>query len=277
MGDALPMAPSGAWNGRVTHTPDVFDKQRTDAPAGFFAWEAAGLDWLRGADGGPEVVAVVGDVADDATSIALARVRTAPATRAAARELGAALARMHAGGAPAFGAPPPGWSHPHGWIGRQELPLGHDPDLAWGSFYARLRLAPYLRAARDRGRFDAQDVRVVERVCTRLESGELDDGRLPARIHGDLWGGNVLHSPAGAVLIDPAAHGGHGETDLAMLALFGTEHLRDVEDAYADAAGLDARWRERTGLHQLHPLLVHAVSHGPSYAAHALEVARRYA
>ena len=42
----------------------------------------------------------------------------------------------------------------------------------------------------------------------------------PARIHGDLWSGNVMWTAdsgqSEAVLIDPAAHGGHREEDLAI-------------------------------------------------------------
>ena len=78
-------------------------------------------------------------------------------------------------------------------------------------------------------------------------------------------------------MIDPAAHGGHGETDLAMLALFGCPQLRVVEDAYAEAAGSAPDWRLRSGLHQLHPLLVHAELSGSGYGRQAVEVAHAYA
>ena len=97
----------------------------------------------------------------------------------------------------------------------------------------------------------------------------------PARIHGDLWSGNVLWGSDGtAWLIDPAAHGGHRETDLAMLALFGAPHLQRLLDAYAEAAPLADGWRERVPLHQLHPLLVHAVLFGGGYGARAAQAAR---
>ena len=44
----------------------------------------------------------------------------------------------------------------------------------------------------------------------------------PARLHGDLWGGNLLVDESGApCLIDPAVYGGHREMDLAMMRLFG--------------------------------------------------------
>ena len=73
------------------------------------------------------------------------------------------------------------------------------------------------------------------------------------------------------MLIDPAAHGGHGVTDLAMLALFGCPGRDRLESAYAEAAGLDPGWRSLVGLHQLHPLATHAASHGPAYAAELVD------
>ena len=99
----------------------------------------------------------------------------------------------------------------------------------------------------------------------------------PARLHGDLWTGNVLWGQDGrAWLVDPAAHGGHRETDLAMLALFGLPHLPRVLDAYDEAAPLAEGWQDRAGVHQLFPLLVHACLFGGGYGARAAAVAARY-
>ena len=138
-------------------------------------------------------------------------------------------------------------------------------------------MLPYARRARDIGHLSTAAYAQVERVAERLVAGEFDDGRPVARIHGDLWSGNVLFTAAGVVLIDPAAHGGHGLTDLAMLHLFGTPQLETITSAYAEAATLPDGWADLIGLHQLHPLLVHAVSHGPSYGAEAGRIAERYA
>ncbi|MTD13694.1 phosphotransferase [Nakamurella sp. YIM 132087] len=233
-------------------------------PAGFFEAEAAGLRWLA-VDGGAACVSVL-DVRTG--RIEIERLTEAPASAAAAEEFGRALAVTHAAGAEAFGSGPTGGPGV-AFIGRQELPLGS--YSSWGAFYADLRLLPYSRAAHRIGNLSDAGLRSVEKVCERLHAGEFDDGRPPARIHGDLWAGNLLFTPTGAVMIDPAAHGGHGETDLAMLALFGAPHLRRIQQAYAEAASLDSGWPDRIALHQLHPLLVHAVTHGASYGSHAAE------
>jgi fructosamine-3-kinase len=118
-------------------------------------------------------------------------------------------------------------------------------------------------------------------VIAHCDAGRFDDDDQAARLHGDLWSGNVMWTPEGAVLIDPAAHGGHRETDLAMLALLGCPHLDAVIDGYQWRRRLREGWRDRVGLHQLYPLLAHVVLFGGSYAGQtgvaartALEAAR---
>jgi fructosamine-3-kinase len=274
----------------VTIPTAEFVKQRSDAPAGFFEVEATGLAWLAEAEahGGARIARVRGIRAG---GLVLERVRTAAPTEAAAGVFGRALAATHRAGAPWFGCPPPGWNGP-GFIGDALLSFVREsegPGSAWGPFFAAYRIAPYLRLARDGGAVDAAGVRVVEAVCERLDHSDADlvgDGaEQPARLHGDLWSGNVLWSASrsaagradGVVLVDPAAHGGSRESDLAMLALFGLPYLELVLDAYDDAWPLSPGWRERVGLHQLFPLLVHAVLFGPGYGRQAVSIARRYA
>ncbi len=243
------------------------------APPGFYEVEAAGLRWLAEAEplGGARVVPVR-DVAAD--HIDLARLHPASPTAEVAEALGRGLAVTHGTGAPAFGSPPAGWTG-DAWIGRQ--PQSNDPTPTWGFFYAEQRVRPFVRRAVDRGHLDPSGARVVDRVCDRLAAGDFDDERTPARIHGDLWSGNVVFTADAAVLIDPAAHGGHGLTDLAMLALFGCPGLDRIGAAYEEVAGLEPGWRELIELHQLHPLATHASSHGSAYAAQLVDTARLFA
>ncbi|MDV9169434.1 fructosamine kinase family protein, partial [Streptomyces sp. W16] len=189
----------------------------------------------------------------------------------AAVEFGRDLAALHASGAPAFGAPPPdGPTEAH--IGL--APMRNVPAADWPNWYAGQRVLPYLRSAVDTGTLEHAEAAVVERVCERLPelAGPAEP---PARLHGDLWNGNVLWGADGHVrLIDPAAHGGHRETDLAMLRLFGCPYLSAVLAGYREAAPLAPGWTDRVGLHQLFPLLVHVVLFGRGYAEPALSAAR---
>src|SRR5262249_31087802 len=150
--------------------------------------------------------------------------------------------------------------------------MRNEPGAAWPSWYAEHRIEPYLRLAADSGVLEWPAARIVGEVCTRIES-LAGPPEPPARLHGDLWSRNVLWSDE-AWLIDPAAHGGHRETDLAMLQLFGCPHLDRILAAYRESAPLAPGWRARVPLHQLFPLLVHTVLFGWSYAAQATAAAR---
>ena len=258
-----------------------FIKTRADAPAGFFEAEAAGLAWLAEAEaeGGVRIARVL---SVRPGRIELEEIAETPPTAEAAAAFGAALARTHAAGAAAFGSPPHGYSGPT-FIGRR--PLTTARQTRWGRFYARDRVLPYLVEAVKAGTVNEREERIIRAACDRIADGDFDDSEPPARLHGDLWNGNVLWSaapqPGGSVvLIDPAAHGGHRETDLAMLALFGCPFLDRVLAAYeASAAALGAPlrdgWRERVPVHQLHPLAVHAAGHGRSYGIALTEAAER--
>jgi fructosamine-3-kinase len=245
-------------------------KERTDAPVRFFEAETAGIRWLGEAEaaGGARVVRVA---AVRPGRIELERIHETRPTPEAARAFGAALAVTHAAGAESFGAPPAGWDGPL-FIGKRPLPVAH--ETSWGRFYARDRILPYLEIAVEAGSVTAGQLPVIRDAVDRVAAGEFDDGEPPARIHGDLWSGNLLWDARGGVLIDPAAHGGHRETDLAMLALFGAPFLDDLVAGYDDARPLRAGWRDRIPLHQLHPLAVHAAGHGRAYGVALTEAAR---
>jgi fructosamine-3-kinase len=256
----------------MTAAPDTFVKQRHDAPPGFFEVEAAGLRWLAVPGGVP----IVEPLEVSPGRLATPRLDPVPPTGAAADEFGHRLAAMHNAGARYFGVPPDGWQT-DGYIGTIELPHALEPVQSWGGFYAGFRLQPYLRTAYDKGTIDGHQLAAFERLCSKLAAGAYDDpSEQPCRIHGDLWSGNVFWCADGVHLIDPAAHGGHRETDLAMLGLFGMPQLERVLRAYNEAHPLADGWRDRVGLHRLHPLLTHVVMFGSTYVAPALAMARKY-
>ena len=166
------------------------------------------------------------------------------------------------------------------------------------------------------GLLDADQPALVSALA-RERGGAPDAARLAARTHGDLWSGNVLWAarsetaswapappeggpagdgplegapaaggPAGGgrrapdvvgVLIDPAAQGGHAETDLAELGVFSQPHLDQVYAGYEEVSALAAGWRQRAGAHQLHMLIIHAALFGGGYGAQTVATARRYA
>jgi fructosamine-3-kinase len=212
-------------------------------------------------------------------------IEPAPRGLAAAEEeaLGRRLAALHRAGGEAHGAAapgtPPGPGAPAGAappVRVGPLLLPGDPEPAWATVYARHRLLPLARLARDRGALDPAGAAAVEAVAGRMDelAGPPEP---PARLHGDLWGGNVLAAARGpAVLVDPAAHAGHREIDLAMLRLFGGPGRR-LHDAYREAFPLAGGHRERVELWQLLPLLVHAVLFGGHYGTQAALAASRYA
>jgi fructosamine-3-kinase len=222
--------------------------------------EAEGLRWLAAADPGSLIPAVL--AADDRTLILPWLSEVAPTPRAAER-FGRELAALHTVSPDRYGAP---WA---GFIAT--LPQDNSPSAGeWDAWYAQRRLAPLLPAAATQ--LGRDGVRMVERIIAAIDR-LAGPGEPPSRIHGDLWSGNVLWTETGAILIDPAAHGGHRETDLAMLALFGAPHLDRIVAAYREAAPLKDGWQQRVPLHQLYPLLVHVVLFGGSYRAMTIAAA----
>ncbi|NGN70516.1 phosphotransferase, partial [Streptomyces sp. A7024] len=148
----------------------------------------------------------------------------------------------------------------------------------WPRFHADYRLLPFLRRATDNAALTLADAAAVERLCERLYDGDEQVSgppQPPAVIHGDLWSGNVHFTAAGGrpYLIDPAAQGGHPETDLAFLELFGCPHLDKILGAYEEVRPIPGR-RARVPLHQLHHLLVHAALFGGGYGAQCGTAAR---
>lgn len=213
--------------------------------------EAAGLRWLASA--GARVPAIVSSSPDE---LVLEHIPSGSLSAAGEESLGRMLATMHAAGAARFGTLPAAGRF---LVGRCELESPEGSD--WNSYYLSHRCLPLARRVG---------------LAAEVASVRVDAPVEPvARLHGDLWWGNVLADAGGSpVLIDPAAYGGHREMDLAMLALFGSLPSR-VVSAYTEVSPLADGWRDRLELWQLFPLLVHAVLFGGGYLRQSHDLAVR--
>ena len=237
----------------------VFLKANAAAPRDMFPAEARGLDWLAsaGALRVPKVIAV--SAADDMgpSYLVLELITPGPPAGDFHETLGRGLAALHRSGAPRFGL-----DHDN-FIGR--LPQSNQLVAGdWASFYRARRLEPQLKLAVDRGRASPRLRLGMERLLDSLPA-LVGPAEPPSRLHGDLWGGNLMCADdGGPCLFDPAVYGGHREMDLAMMRLFGGFAGRTF-DAYQEAAPLAEGHADRVPLFQLYPLLVHMNMFGGSY------------
>jgi fructosamine-3-kinase len=246
----------------------VFVKAHARGVPGMFAAEARGLGWLAEARaiGVPQVLAVGSDQGGTGF-LALEHLGNGRPRRDFDETLGRALGALHRFGAPGFGLD-------HGnFIG--PLPQPNEPTDDWPTFYRERRLLPLLRRAVDRGLVGDRLRRDLEALAARLDS-IVGTAEPPARLHGDLWAGNLHVGRDGEPwLIDPAVYGGHREVDLAMMQLFGGFSSR-VFAAYAESYPLVAGHQERVPLYQLYPLLVHANLFGAGYVSAVERAVNRY-
>jgi fructosamine-3-kinase len=258
---------NAAFHATLAGGAAVFVKTSPDAAPGAYAAEAAGLRWLGEVAGGLPVPEVLGV---DERWLALAWVDGGGRPDEAA--LGRGLAVVHRAGAACAGELPGGGDR----YVLGPLTLPNVPGGDWPRFYAESRLLPLTRMAADRGALDAAGVRAVEGVAGRI--ADLAGPAEPAaRLHGDLWSGNVHAGADGRPwLIDPAAYGGHREIDLAMLSLFGGPRAAAFAAAYDEVWPRADGHADRVALYQLLPLLVHAVLFGGSYGGAARRAAERY-
>ncbi|CAN5750806.1 fructosamine kinase family protein [soil metagenome] len=239
----------------------LFAKTHPDPPPGFFSTEASGLEWLGAPDAVrvPHVVASSdGNVGTPAFLILDWIERGRPGARTD-EVFGRELAELHDAGAACFGR------EDRATTGSRRLP--NDPHDTWSAFYAECRLLPLARLAADAAALPPDAAGRLEQLAMSLD--RFEDGAAPARLHGDLWAGNRLVDAAGeSWLIDPAAHGGHREFDLAMMRLFGG-FSEACFDAYEERHQLVEGWQDRVQLHQIAPLVVHAIKFGGRYVGAA--------
>lgn len=240
-----------AWRVALADGRRVFVKTHPSTPPGAYAAEAAGLAWL--ADGPLRVPRALA-VGDAFLALEWLELGGAAPDRRFDEQLGRGLAALHALGAPSLGLPSPNFL--------ANLPQDNTPAPDIATFWIDRRLRPTIARLSDHA-LVARLERQLDQLAAR--PARFGPPERPARLHGDLWWGNVSTCAGAPVVFDPAVYGGHREIDLAMLALFGR-----VSDAlvlaYDEVWPLDPDWRERVGLWQLYPLAVHAVLFGGGYA-----------
>jgi fructosamine-3-kinase len=243
----------------------VFAKSAAGGPDGLLEVEAEALAWLAEVPG----VRVPAVLAATPTVLVMEWIEPGAPGPGSDEDLGRQLARLHGTRAAGFG-----W-HRDGFIGREpqrNTPLRYD----WCGFWIEHRIVPLAGRAVARGALAPRARALVERLGGRL-ADLAGPPEAPARVHGDLWSGNVHVDHGGRPwLVDPAPYGGHREVDLAMLHLFGSPGPAVVR-AYDEALPLASGWRDRLPLWQLEPLLVHAAMFGGGYGERALAVLDRFA
>lgn len=261
-----------AWRVELEDETTAFVKTSADAQPGGYAAEARGLRWLAepGALETPGVLAEVdpppGEDHEGPRLLALEWIEEGSLDSAGEEALGRGLAHVHEAGSMVYGSDGPLR------LGPLEIP--NEPAETWPEFYAERRIRPLAREAGRKNALPTDTMQALDRVCDRLPdlAGPEEP---PARLHGDLWSGNVLASRDGKpYLIDPAAYGGHREVDLAMLRLFGGPSTRCFA-SYAEVSPLADGHEERVPLWQLFPLLVHAVLFGGNYGSSVARIAAR--
>ena len=179
------------------------------------------------------------------------------------RELGKSLAVLHQKKADSFGLD---FDNYIGQSPQKNGPMSDD----WPEFYWDHRLMRQIRLGRQRGR-SMEDIEAALVKAKPLVFEWLVDGGAPSEgaslLHGDLWGGNVLHG----YFIDPAPYFGHRETDLAMTQLFGG-FSPDFYRAYDEEYPLLDTYHLREPLYQLYHVLNHYTIFGGGYGQQALAI-----
>ena len=247
---------------RTTSGKSFFLKTNQRALADMFAREAEGLQALRlaGSLRLPEPYLYGQDF--------LLLEDLAPGARCPDywEQFGRGLAALHQYTSPQFG-----FAHDN-YIGSTPQP-NRWMDDGW-RFFAEQRLLYQAGLARRSGLLSSAAVRQVERLANRL--GEMVPAQPASLIHGDLWSGNASSDSVGRpALIDPAAHYGWAEAELAMTALFGSFPAAFYR-AYQQVRPLEPGFAERYPIYNLYHLLNHLNLFGEGYLGEVLGILGRF-
>jgi len=254
-----------AYQASLSNGKTVFVKTHHEPITDFFSTESTGLTWLRASNtvNVPKVLFVD----DHPPVLALEWISSGSSDAEQERRFGRELAKLHAVSSEQFGRPD---QRPTGSQGLPNELYDH-----WMEHYAQNRLLPLAKLAAERNALPQKFVRQIESIAQRLDQLSVPD-EPPALVHGDLWAGNRLIDHRGSSwLIDPAAHFGHREFDLAMMQLFGgfSQHCFA---GYTEVSPLADDSQERIALHQIAPLVVHAIKFGGHYQQAAGTALQRY-
>lgn len=253
-------------NGLLLHTTSgvsFFLKTNRHVPADMFACEADGLESLRVADG-PRVPQPYLHGTD---FLLLEDLAPAPRCPDYWLVFGRKLAAMHNHTGPQFG-----FEHDN-YIGSTPQPNPWTDD-GYG-FFAEQRLLFQARLAQGRGLIGREEIHMVENLVARLE--ELVPSQPASLVHGDLWTGNAMTDESGyPAIIDPAAHYGWAEAELAMTTLFGSFEDRFYQ-AYQEVRPLEPGFRGRFQIYNLYHLLNHVNLFGRGYLGQVRAILRRFA
>lgn len=263
------MSPTGTSSTiQLADGTKAFRKALSNAPEGFFQFEAAGLEELR------QLGARVPEVYEVTDQHLITQLITAESSAEQVRDpeytFGRQLAGLHrksqetAEDDQTFGSLP-GLSH--WYLGAAAIDL--QPTSTLYESLVTNRIVPLTEQAVEAGLLDSAALKLARRIIPE----HLGAAEPATVVHGDLWAGNRMVDSSGASwLIDPSCHWGHREQDIAMMHLFGG-FGPEVMTGYADAFPLAEGWQERIPVFQLVPLLVHVLLFGSGYATptmHAL-------
>jgi protein-ribulosamine 3-kinase len=252
-------------NGLILKTESgksFFLKINFSAPPDMFAKEANGLDAIR-VDGGPAVPEPYHFGPD---FLVMEDLSPAPRRSDYWTLFGQQLATLHQHTEAKFGFAEDNYigstPQPNVW-----MEDGHE-------FFGERRFLFQAGLARERGLLGEGDYRDVEKLVARLPHWVPDQP--PSLIHGDLWTGNAIADSRGSpAIIDPAAHYGWAEAELAMTTLFGS-FPGVFYRAYEEIRPLDPGYQSRFPLYNLYHLLNHLNLFGRSYLSQVRVVLRHF-
>jgi len=239
-----------------------FLKTNTNSPADMFLREEQGLSVLQDGEG-PRTPGVYQSGAD---YLLLEDLKPAPRGKGYWRDFGRKLAVLHKRTHTHFGF------DDDNYIG--STPQSNPWTSDGYSFFGESRLIYQADLARQRGLFGAEVYKSVERLVNRLP--DLVPVQPASLVHGDLWSGNAMTDASGGpAIIDPAAHYGWAEAELAMTALFGA-FPSEFYGSYQEARPLDAGLKDRYPLYNLYHLLNHLNIFGVGYLGQVKAILRRF-